>query len=107
MSRRIISENSDGIIFVADSNPDRFDNNLLSFTMMQETMQLHGIDPEDFPFVLQYNKRDCKSPITLGSIESETGMGAVPVSEAIASRGIGVMETVHWLCRAIIEKFKV
>jgi signal recognition particle receptor subunit beta len=106
-SRRLIMDGADGVVFVADSQPARLEENLVSLRSLQEFLRArHGEGP-GFPLVLQYNKRDCASPIPLGTLEPELRADGVPVVEAVATHGVGIMETVRLVSRRIIERFQV
>ncbi len=106
-SRKLILDGADGIVFVADSQKDRKDENIVSFKMMRDNLDSYGISWENFPLVLQYNKRDCENPLSLGTLESELNLNSIPVTEAVAIEGKGVMETVHILARNIILQFQI
>ncbi len=106
-SRRIILEGADGVVFVADSQADKLDENTQMFRLMIENLLSHGIDPAVFPIVLQYNKRDSNPRLKLGVIEKELGIEGMPVTESIATHGRGVMKTLQLISREIIKRFQV
>jgi signal recognition particle receptor subunit beta len=106
-SRRLILEGADGVIFVADSTSTRRDENLDSFRMLQTNLESFGHDWRKFPLILQYNKRDVGDVLPLGSIEKELGLNGIPVLEAVAVKGEGVMETIREAGRQVIEKFQL
>jgi signal recognition particle receptor subunit beta len=105
-SRRLIMDGADGVVFVADSQPARLEENLASVRSLWEALRLRRGDPATFPLVLQYNKRDCASPIPLGTLEPALPAEGLPVVEAVATRGVGIMETVRLVSRRIIERFQ-
>ncbi|MBD3278641.1 MAG: gliding-motility protein MglA [Candidatus Aegiribacteria sp.] len=106
-SRRIILEGADGVVFVADSQADRLNENTKMFRMMNENLLSYDIDLHDFPIVLQYNKRDCRPLLEVGSIERELGLRDIPVTISIATEGKGVMKTLQVISKEIIRKFRV
>lgn len=105
-SRRLILEGADGVVFVLDSCPELFSDNVKSFEMMQCNLADMNCDPGLFPIVLQYNKRDLYPRLPLGSLEKELGL-EFPVTEAIAVEGFGVMETLRQASRGVISRFEV
>lgn len=105
-SRRIILQGADGIVFVADSQEDRLKENLQSFRMMQDNLRSFGYDPYDFPMVLQYNKRDLDPLLPTGVLESELDI-ELPVTESIATRGRGVMNTLKIVSKEVIRRFRL
>ena len=106
-SRRLILDGADGVAFVADSQPPRLADNQRSLRAMLQNLRSYHLDPQTFPMVLQYNKRDCQDPIDTGSLLPELPREDVPVFEAIAIEGRGVMETAHSLSRQVVEKFRL
>jgi mutual gliding-motility protein MglA len=105
-SRRLILEGADGVVFVADSQEDRLDENLESFGMLQSSLADFGVDWKRFPLVLQYNKRDLPQPLPLGILEVKLGLNGIPIFEAVATEGRGVMDTIRMTSRQVIEKFQ-
>jgi mutual gliding-motility protein MglA len=105
-SRRLILEGADGVVFVADSREDRLADNLESFGMLQSSLKDFRLDWDNFPCVLQYNKRDVPDPLALGTLEAKLGLNGIPTLEAVATEGRGVMETIRMASRQVIEKFQ-
>lgn len=106
-SRKIILEGADGVVFVADSSVDRFDDNIQMFRLMIENLRSNGIDVSYFPVVLQYNKRDCSPRLEIGEIEKELELDSIPVTESIATEGKGVMRTLQVVSKEIIKRFQI
>ncbi|MBN2527666.1 MAG: gliding-motility protein MglA [Deltaproteobacteria bacterium] len=105
-SRKLMLEGADGVVFVADSNPHRFDRNVSAYEMMIDNLASYSVDPRAFPIVLQYNKRDCQGAIEKGSLEQAISMD-VPSINAVATEGKGVMETIRTISKMIIEGFEI
>ena len=57
-TRRLVLQGADGIVFVADSQWSRQKDNAESFYNMKENLKEDGIEIQDIPYVLEYNKRD-------------------------------------------------
>lgn len=107
-SRRLILDGADGVVYVADSQPHLVEENISCYQGMIKNIQSYGIDPVKFPKVLQYNKRDCENPIEIGSLEKVLNIEpSTPVFSATANIGEGVMETIHAVCRLVIQNFKI
>ena len=104
-SRRLILDGADGVVFVADSQEDRLGENLESFRMLQANLESYGLDWRIHPLVLQYNKRDLPVTLPIGTLEEELQLNGVPVTEAVAVEGVGVMETIRVASRLVFEKF--
>lgn len=106
-SRRLILDGADGVVFVADSAVDRLDDNMESFRMLQRNLEDFGKEWETFPIVLQYNKRDLPDRLPVGTLEERLSLNGLPVLEAIATRGDGVLETIRIASRRVIERFQL
>jgi signal recognition particle receptor subunit beta len=106
-SRRLIVDGADGIVFVADSSRQRLDDNIVSYGLMMDNIRQCRPDPESFPIVLQYNKRDLDDPLPLGTLEASLDLTGIPVEEAVAAQGKGVMETVRTLSRLVVGKLEL
>lgn len=105
-SRQLILDGADGVVFVADSQPHREGENIDSFILFQRTLADYGLDWHRFPLALQYNKRDCPNPLEVGTLERRLELPDIPVIEAVAIRGRGVMETVRAVSRSVIMSFQ-
>ncbi len=106
-SRRLILEGADGIVFVADSEKDRLQDNLESFGMLRNSLSDFGVEYKGFPLVLQYNKRDLPDLLPIGTLEGQLGLNGIPTFEAVATEGRGVMETIRMASRQVIQKFQL
>jgi mutual gliding-motility protein MglA len=102
-SRRLILKGVDGIVFVADSHPDRTDANLASMQNLYENLTDYGYDPAALPMVLQYNKRDLPERVPLEEMRAQLNPGGVEEYEAVAIEGEGVFNTLRGLSKRIIK----
>ena len=92
-TRRIVVEGCDGLVFVADSDPDREEANIYALENLNENLLKVGINPEDLPTVFQWNKRDVPGAIPIKLLESQLNPRHLPSNSAIAVTGEGVWET--------------
>lgn len=106
-TRKLLLDGADGVVFVIDSQPHRFDDNIVSFELMRENLRTYRLDLDRFPVVLQYNKRDCTSPLPVGELERHLRLPPVEVLEAVATQGHGVMETIRVLSKQVVTRFQV
>ena len=106
VSRQFILKGVDGIIFVADSQPDRMDANLESLEELQRGLDNQGYDVGRVPLVLQYNKRDMPGVVPVRELEATFNASRKPFFEAVANRGQGVMETLQAISQMIIKELK-
>jgi len=102
-SRKIILRGVDGIVFVADSQADRLTENLDSLMDLEQNLIDEGKTLEDFPWVLQYNKRDVPRILSVAELNRKLNFNAVPTIEAVASKGKGVLETLKVAIQGVVN----
>ena len=103
-TRRLVLRHVDGIVFVADSQSWRVDDNRESISNLADNLRLQGDDPHRLPIVVQYNKRDLPEVMTPHELRQALGIpDDVAALEAIASRGVGVFETVKEILKACLK----
>ena len=57
-TRKLVLQGVDGIIFVADSQQGKLQENIDSLRNLEENLAEYGLDLTAIPHVFQYNKRD-------------------------------------------------
>jgi mutual gliding-motility protein MglA len=105
-SRKLILNGADGIIFVADSDVLRKNDNIESFQNMIENLEEFNLTIDKIPLVLQYNKRDLASAMPIERLEKDCNIQAVPSFEAIASKGLGVFTTLKAISKSILNRLQ-
>ena len=104
-SRKLILRGVDGIVFVADSAPDRLRANAESMRNLRENLAEHGIDVKEVPIVLQINKRDLPNALPADMIRSVIDPGKeLLLFEAMSDKGVGVFETLKTVSRLVLER---
>ena len=104
-SRKLILRGVDGIVFVADSAPNRLRANAESMRNLRENLQEHGIDVRDVPIVLQVNKRDLPDALPLSMIRAVVDpKQELMIFEAVSDKGVGVFETLKTVSRLVLER---
>ena len=104
-TREIMLKGADGVVFVADSQAERMQDNLDSMGRMREELIAAEINPDDIPLVIQYNKRDLPDALPLRWMTGHLNQHNAPEFEAVAIRGEGVIptfkEAVKWIVREL------
>ena len=103
-SRKVILKGVDGVVFVADSDPDRFEANLESLDTLESNLREHGYRLDELPHVLQYNKRDLESVVDVAYMRECLNRHQVPDFEACAISGIGVVDTLKAVSKGILSR---
>jgi len=102
-SRKIILNGVDGIVFVADSQRSRRLNNLESLYDLELNIMDHGYSLNDFPWIIQYNKRDLPNIETIENLEDQLNHYRVPHFEAVASTGKGVFLSLKTILSRVVN----
>ncbi len=105
VTRKIVLQGADGVAFVADSSPDRMEANKESWEQLHQHLQELRVDPDTFPIVVQFNKRDLPDAVSIPDMKSMLGIdGTRPCLEAIAIQNKGVKETLHTLVTTVLRQ---
>ena len=105
-SRKLILKGVDGVIFVADSQPERMDANLETIDNLVDNLKEHGFDFATIPYVLQLNKRDLPNASPVAALKSELLQKNEPVIEACAIDGTGIFETLKEIAKLVLAELK-
>jgi hypothetical protein len=98
-TRRVVLQGADGIAFVADSQKDQMKANNDSWRDMTNNLKLNGMDINNIPTVIQFNKRDLPAIRSDEEIDEVARKGREPVFKASAINCKGVLETLEGLLR--------
>jgi hypothetical protein len=106
-TRQTVLRGVDGIVFVADSQLDRLDENLKALHGLRRNLARNGQSLDALPMVLQLNKRDLPAVAPVKYLEFLLNRGPVrhPVFEASAATGRQVMATLNALAQRVLRQF--
>jgi signal recognition particle receptor subunit beta len=105
-TRKLVLQGADGVVFVADSQPEAMDNNLESLENLYENLREMGLAPEQFPMVIQYNKRDLPNALPVEQLRARLNPRGVPDFETIAEQGKGVLDSLRAITKGVIRSLK-
>ncbi len=103
-SRKLVLQGVDGVVFVADSQISRLDENVDSYLNLWDNLRAESEDPTNLGVVLQMNKRDLGSIFSVSDLTELLNHTGSPVVEACALTGVGVFETLKTVCKQVIAK---
>ena len=103
-SRKLILKGVDGVIFVADSQNERMDANVEAIENLQGNLKAQGYDLMTIPYVLQLNKRDLPNVAPADEMTQLLRKKGEPVFEAVASKGVGVFETLKGVAKLVLQE---
>ena len=100
-TRKVVLAGADAVVFVADSQRTSASANAYSWRDMELNLRTNGIEFDELPKVIQFNKRDVPDVKPLQEIRSQ--WGDTPTFPAVAIKGEGVLETFSALMGALYQ----
>jgi len=106
-TRKLVLRNCDGVVFVADSQLSKMQENKESLENLEENLQAQNDSLKNMPLVLQYNKRDLPqvAPQQYLDFLLNNGEERVPTLDASAIKGEGVLDTLNAIAKLVIQDF--
>ena len=102
-TRKLVLRGADGVVFVADSQREQFNENVESLRNLHENLLDENINVRDFPMVLQYNKRDLPGVVPIAELDEELNYRNVPSFPAATINGEGVFETLKGVSQLVLQ----
>jgi signal recognition particle receptor subunit beta len=102
-TRKLVLRGVDGVVFVADSGPDKVQENLESFQNLEENLAEYGYKKESIPIIIQYNKRDLPNALPIEELQRLINKYNLPWSEAVAYKGVGVFDSLKLIGKIVID----
>ncbi len=105
LTRKSVLRATDGIVFVADSQTVKEQENIDNFKDMEENLLEFGENLESIPLIFQYNKRDLIDIVPLERLHNELNPeNKYEYFTSIASIGYGVMDTLKAITKLVVRK---
>jgi len=106
-TRQLVLRGVDGIVFCADSQYDKMQENLESFQNLQDNLKSLKLSLNEIPYVLQYNKRDLPNVAPAEYLDFILNYREVQVASfnAAAHKCEGVFETLNMITRMLLHKY--
>lgn len=102
-TRRLVVQGADGVVFVADSDPNAREDNFTSLAALRANLTDNDVDVETFPVVFQLNKRDLPNAMSVQSMNAELNWLGAPVHETCATVGTGVLPALRDISKMVIR----
>ncbi|MDB4657684.1 ADP-ribosylation factor-like protein [Verrucomicrobiales bacterium] len=103
-TREVVLTGVDGIVFVADSDPERQSENREAYSAMLSALAHHGLDQESVPITIQFNKRDLDDAIAPEDMDESLAVTCASFL-ACATTGYQVFATLDHVTQAVLKKF--
>jgi signal recognition particle receptor subunit beta len=105
-SRALISKGVDGVVFVADSQLARMDQNLESIEGLKRLLAEDGHEWNDVPCVFMYNKRDLPGTVPADELTRYLNKEGQPDFDSIATSGRGVVDAFKAISAHVLKDLK-
>ena len=103
-TRIAVLSGADGIVFVVDSAREKLEENFQSLIELETNMHRLGKDLGQFPFVVQWNKRDLPGALPEETLQRYLNRRRVETFSASAITGEGVFPTLRAICKAVMSR---
>jgi signal recognition particle receptor subunit beta len=105
-TRQLVLRGVDGLVFVADSQYEKMEENVQTFANMIQNLETLNQSLDQIPYVLQYNKRDLPNaaPVDYLDFLLNNRETQVPSFSSSAYKGDGVFETLNMITRMLLHK---
>jgi len=106
-TRQLVLRNADGVVFVADSQWDKMEENVQSFRNLEENLLTQGVPLDEFPYVLEFNKRDLQDIAPASYLEYllNNRKRRVQSFESMAKTGENVFAALDAVTQLLLRKF--
>jgi mutual gliding-motility protein MglA len=106
-TRQLVLRSVDGIVFVADSQWEKMEENVESFHNLAENLSAQNMLIDEVPMVIEYNKRDLPNiaPINYMEYALNNGKKRLQSFETISSTGQNVFATLNAVSQVLLHKF--
>jgi mutual gliding-motility protein MglA len=106
-TRQLVLRNVDGVVFVADSQWDKMEENVHSFRNLEENLRTQGVSLDEFPYVLEFNKRDLQDVAPTSYLEYllNNRKKRVRSFESTAKTGENVFAALDAVTQLLLRKF--
>jgi signal recognition particle receptor subunit beta len=102
-TRKLVLRGVDGVVFVADSAADKIAENLESFQNLEDNLAEYHYNREELPIIIQYNKRDLPTALSIDELQQQVNHYGLPWTEAIANKGVGVFDSLKLIGKIVID----
>ena len=106
-TRQLVLRSVDGVVFVADSQWEKMEENVESFKNLADNLSKQNISIDEIPYVLQYNKRDLPNiaPVNYLEFVLNNRKRRAQSFEVISSTGQNVFASLNAVSQILLHKF--
>ena len=106
-TRQLVLRSVDGVVFVADSQWEKMEENVESFHNLGENLRAQNMSIDEVPLILEYNKRDLPNvaPINYMEYVLNNRKKRLQSFETISSTGQNVFAALNAVSQVLLHKF--
>ena len=106
-TRQLVLRSVDGVIFVADSQWGKMEENVESFRNLEENLGRQHLKLDELPYALQYNKRDLSdvAPINFLEFLLNNRKRRGRYFETVATTGFNIFAALDAVTQLLLHKF--
>src|ERR1700757_829422 len=106
-TRQLVLRSVDGVVFVADSQWEKMEENVESWKNLCDNLLLQNMNIDDTPCVLEYNKRDLPNiaPVNYMEYVLNNRKKRLQSFEVISSTGQNVFAALNAVSQVLLHKF--
>ena len=105
-SQKLLLKGVDGLIFVADSEKNKMEENKKSLHRLKEHLEEQGLSLGKIPTVIQYNKRDLDNVHSVAELRTALNHHNHPDFSSCAEKGEKVFEPLKTLLKMVLTVLK-
>lgn len=103
-ARNAVLSGADGVVFLADAQPERTADNRASLDELMEVLDRQQKAPgRSFPVVIQYNKVDLVDESTLSAMRAALNRDGLPETYSSALNKRGVVDSLQTITRLVAQ----
>ncbi len=102
-ARNAVLSGSDGVVFLADAQPDRLAENAGSLEELMTALARLQKTPGEFPVVIQYNKVDLVDESSLEATRQSLNVDGLPETYSSALNKRGVVDSLQAITRLVAQ----
>lgn len=103
-TRVAVLNGADGVVFVADSQKHKLEENINSLRELAINITKQNKKFQEFPIVLQYNKRDLPNALSSELLDKYLNTLRWTRFDAVATMGVGIFDTLRSISKLVISK---
>lgn len=105
-TRKLVLRGVDGLVFVADSQRCKMDENIESLQNLVDNLREYEYSMKRIPLVFQYNKRDLPALSSVEKLQEALNPKGHPHFESVATKGLGVFDTLKCISKLVLDQAK-